>query len=344
MGESSGFDGSRIVFPGPFEVTVDRYRSDAGPAAGEVLIGVDCTLISPGTELALYTGSHVGIPDPENRFAKYPFSPGYSGVGRVLAIGPGVTDLEPGDKVFASCRHATHAVFDRAAVHRVREDSEDRATVFARMAEISLTSVLQAQAVLQSSSWVGIPVAVLGMGLVGNLAAQLFGLLGADVVGVDLVAERLEVARRSGVRHLVRAEEGRDLEPAVSELIGGGSPQVVVEATGSPALVNPALRLVAHRGQVILLGSTRGKVEVDVYKHIHSKGIFVAGAHEGLQGPHVPTRSAMVRYVLDLIERGALRVEPLLTHVLPAEQAKQGYELLIHQQQEALGVVLDWRS
>jgi threonine dehydrogenase-like Zn-dependent dehydrogenase len=183
------------------------------------------------------------------------------------------------------------------------------------------------------------------MGLIGNLAAQLYALQGAHPIGIDVDTERLSIANATNIANTVLSGETVDLGVAIKAWTGGAAPDIVVEATGNPQLVNTALDVVRTHGQVILLGSPRGKAEIDIYRHIHKKAVHLIGAHDNVKGiDGLPTSAELLRYTLRLIASGSLIVEPLITHVLPADQALQGYELLLNKKEGALGVILDWTN
>ncbi|SDW17076.1 zinc-binding alcohol dehydrogenase [Paenibacillus sp. CF384] len=330
---------TKLVFPRPYALEYEEEELDlAAVDEDQVVVKTTYSLISPGTELALYTGTHIDIDNPRNRFAKFPFYPGYAAVGEVVVAGSR-SGFEVGDHVFTAGHHASYGVFGATDEEIVKlSDGVDlKLALFARIAEISMTSVLQSR--IREGDYV----AVLGMGLVGNLAAQLYAGHGAIPIGVDVVAERLELARRTNVQHVVQS--GPDLREAIHQFTGGKDPDIVVEATGVPALVNSALELCRVHGQVILLGSTRGLVTMNVYDHIHRKGVSLIGAHASIKDiDGLPSSGALYREMLQLIETGDLIVEPFITHQLPSSQAKQGYELLLNSKDQALGVLLDWND
>ncbi len=337
----------RVVIAKPYEIRYEQAPFTSAVADDEVLFRTIFSLISPGTELALYTGTHVGIPDPNNTFAKYPFYPGYATVGEVVSTGAGVSQLAPGDWVYTLGRHAayqTASLSDQRNCPVMRLDSahiQDAAkTTFTRLAAITLTSIVQ------SELRIGDVAVVIGMGLIGNLAAQLYALRGAEVVVVDVVEERLRIAQSMGIKHVILSGEQVNLRERLRELTGREAADIVVEATGSPQLVIPALQLVKHLGQVVALGSTRGNVDLNVYDYIHCKGIRFIGAHENLQDRQdfVSSRLELSRYALSLIQQNILKTEPLITHKLRYSEAHTGYDLLLNRQQQALGVLLDWRT
>jgi len=322
--------------------SVELIEADPGAvAADELLVRSEYTLISPGTELAIYDGTHIGFEDPANQFAKYPFFPGYAAAGEVEEVGGEVEGFEPGDLVYAIGPHAERfrvkAGSESAPVFKLSESVPSALAPFARIAGISMT------ALLQTGSLLGERALVLGLGLVGNLAAQLYAASGMDPIGVDVAPNRLEIAKACGIRDAICS--GPRLEEAVAKVCPGGKPALVVEATGIPALVSQALALVRPMGQVALLGSTRGTVELDVYRQLHRSGVKLVGAHEGLQkSGGFASRRSTTQHALRLIERGALKIEPLLTDVFPPEQAEEAYEMLLACKDACLGALFDWRG
>ena len=208
---------------------------------------------------------------------------------------------------------------------------------FAKLGMICMTAIVQSQIAVNDT------VVVIGLGLIGNIAAQLYSIMGANVIGVDLVGKRVEIAHQAGIDHVLLAGDGLDLKEKVKEITGGREADIVVEATGSPQQVTPALDLVRQLGQVIALGSTRGTVDFNVYEYIQRKGVRFIGAYEGLATlDGFPSREMLTRHVFKLISRGALKIDPLITHKLPAEEAARAYDMLLNHKDQALGVLFNW--
>src|ERR671938_857919 len=90
----------------PYQVAVREVELPA-PAANQVLVATEVSAVSAGTELAVYTGTHQWLKDPGLPDWKFPFRPGYSAAGRVLAVGPAVTRWQPGDRVSYPGNHAS---------------------------------------------------------------------------------------------------------------------------------------------------------------------------------------------------------------------------------------------
>ena len=117
----SVFTGPGLVFVGERECHVEEAVVDeASLGAGEVLIEVDISVVSAGTEVANFTGLDPGTRVPGS-WNFYPHRPGYGSIGRVVALGrPSTVQSEytPGDRVFAICRHARYTVADPATASR----------------------------------------------------------------------------------------------------------------------------------------------------------------------------------------------------------------------------------
>lgn len=328
-------NGWRIVFP-------ERGRAELEPCevgeprAGEVRYRTLVSLVSPGTEVAKFTGLQV---------IDYPWVPGYAAIGEVIDWGDGVTGLAPGGRIFTYGPHASYAC-STVLWAPVPDEVPTEHAPFVRLASVALT------AVRVSSVELGDAVAVLGLGLVGNFAAQLFQLAGAEVFGVEPSARRREVAVRCGIRQVVdTADDGGVAE--VRRLSGGGV-QCTVEAVGHPPLVDAACAMTAPRGEVIWVGSPRGSWVTDATEilnrvHLWQHGCLTfKGAHEW----RIPVRPAEgakhslqshAEYLLRLLAAQRLAVSPLLTHALPPDRCQEAYEGLRDHKEEYLGVLFDWR-
>lgn len=311
---------------------------------GEILVENLKTLISPGTELALYSGTHVGFRDPNNLWAKYPHYPGYISISRVIKIGDGVKYITEGDMVLSDLNHCSYGKLKSSnpLVIKLPTDSDLDALLFSRMAAISFTAIALAEYTISDR------VAVLGLGLVGNLCSQLFKLSGANVYGVEINSGRIKMAKEAGIEHIILGGETKEVKEKLLEKTKGLGIDVVVEATGIPELVNQALELVKEGGQVILLGSTRGDVSINIYTYIHRKGVTVKGAHTNvLDHPKIAgriggTRSVILK-MIDLINTNKLNVKSLITHRVSPEMAIEAYCWLRDKKDETLGVIINWR-
>src|SRR5947209_6998017 len=94
-------------------VIVEPFKTDVrevdlpGPAANQILVAAEVSAISPGTELAVYTGTHQWLKDPTLPDWKFPFRSGYSAAGKVVAVGANIHNWKPGERVSFPGSHAS---------------------------------------------------------------------------------------------------------------------------------------------------------------------------------------------------------------------------------------------
>jgi threonine dehydrogenase-like Zn-dependent dehydrogenase len=179
----------------------------------------------------------------------------------------------------------------------------------------------------------------------------LFRLAGAEVLGVDTSDFRLQKARACGLTRTVNPAR-EDWREAVMEWTGGKGVHATVEAIGKADLIAEGVQLTRRHGEVILLGSPRARVTMDVtpmLSRIHLQGITLKGALEWLYTiPPVDDANARVsllenyRQIAGWIADGRLVTEPLLTHLLKPERCQEAYDGLDRRKEEFLGVVFDW--
>ena len=335
-----------VLFTGPERVETQTIDDDIGQLrARDVLVRTHYSVISAATELACLSGSQ--------RWFPFPGTPGYAAVGEVLEIGADIRDVAPGDIVHIWGGHKQFALIDTARPQqiclKVPQGLPLELAAFTRMAIIAMTSLRISN--IELGDWVG----VVGLGTVGNFAAQLAGLQGGTVIGLDLSQGRVERALGCGIPHSLLGD-GMAVADAVREITRGEGVTTLIEATGVPAALPPALPLLGAYGEAILLGTPRGIFETDLtssvldYIHLHGHGnITFKGAHEWrypvARDPYVKhSMERNSRIAMRLIASGALKVAPLHTHTLRPAAAPRAYAGLKRGKDEYLGVVFDWTS
>ncbi len=314
-------------------------------AANELLIDAEYTFISSGTELANYTGREPKV-FQEGSWCAYPWRSGYANVGIVREVGTGVTRAAVGDRVFTYGRHASTVRYsqDRLVVP-VRESLDPAVVAASRMAGVAMTAIIVGD--IGTNRWV----VVFGLGLVGNLASQMFQLHGCRVIGVDPVAARRELAQRCGIETTVGGNAD-EVQAQIQEITGGVLGNITVDAVGHSAVVMQALRATTSHGQIIILGSPRVSVPGDLTELLsdtHLRWITIRGALEWCvpMYPDVGNRTSQWRKqqtIFDWMARGQLHVGPLISHRLEPEHIKQAYDGLLNEPNVYTGVVLDWTA
>ena len=223
----------RAVIVGEQALRFEAFELPDAPTGTQVLVQTERTVVSAGTELANYTGLEPDTRVP-GQWCAYPWTPGYGGAGRVLAIGPDVEKINPkigpGKRVYGIFKHATHALVDLGweLCVPVPDGLDSTEAVLGRMCGVAITAYQRARVSL------GETVVIFGLGLVGNLAGQFFTRSGADVVGLDLSAQRRVLASETGFAWTVDPA-GLSEEELTERLLahtGGARPGVVVDAVG----------------------------------------------------------------------------------------------------------------
>src|SRR5258708_28069625 len=97
----------QAVIVEPFKAEI-RDADLPAPAANQLLVQTAVSAVSAGTELAVWTGTHQWLKDPNLPDWKFPFRPGYSAAGRIVAVGSAVSGWQPGDRVSYPGKHASH--------------------------------------------------------------------------------------------------------------------------------------------------------------------------------------------------------------------------------------------
>ena len=325
--------GHRVVVTAPGQVALE-WIDPPQPQEGQVLLRALSTLISPGTERAFFLNL-------ENTDPQFPFFPGYSFVGEVIAAGAHVVALKTGDRVVCRAAHQSHALVDADTCLKAPAQLADEEAAFFALLAIAMQGVRKARIELGES------VAVLGAGIVGILAMRLAQLSGGlPVVGIDLDKRRLDLAKQVAADEVLISDAS--LQDKLNALLGAAGADVVIELTGAPRAVVTAFQLAALRGRVVLAGSARGITdEVNFYRDVHKKGLLVIGGHESTRplqenspGYWTPFREYVV--CLDLMARGRIQTAPLITHRYNWREFPAAYAQLANWDKSALGMIVEW--
>lgn len=331
--------GRRLWITAPFGVEVQAHDLPDAPTHGQVLLRTEKTLVSAGTELAIVTGSHIGFTTGA-AWPRYPMALGYTAVGWVERVGDGVEGWREGDRALAGTPHASHALADAVTLMRLPEGIDAEAALLAHLASIPINGVrlIHPQA--------GEGMVVFGQGLIGALAGRFGRAAGCrPVLGVDPLEDRRRIASRAGI---VPLDPTRDDPARVhQELADGRRPEIVIEATGAPQVIVAALQAAGDMARVVLLGSPRGRVEIDPYTDVHRPGVTIIGAHArvapSVATPYNAFTSERNRQTaLTLIRDGSLPIEGLVSHRIRPEEALATYRALADRAPGYMGVVVDW--
>ncbi len=306
---------------------------------GKFLIQTLYSLVSAGTERAIYRG--------QEAWFHLPGTPGYSCVGRVVAKSDSVNGVEAGDIVFCRGKHAQYQYVGQDDNYcKVPKEIDLLEVPIARLFAIAMTGIRMSKIEL------GDDVLVVGQGLIGNAAAQLAQLQGANVLVMDLDNNRLQESKACGIAHTLNSGNLENPLGAITDVFDGRKPSTVIDATGIPKVIDQSIDYVEPDGRLILLGSPRGDYVGNVthfLQHIHRfpYRVEVVGAHEQMSPrkamPYVKhSAQRNERICLELIAKKKLIVKNLITNVVPPEDCAMVYEELDKGNPQYLGVVFDW--
>ncbi len=337
----------QVVVLEPFKVAV-REVDLPPPAANQVLVAAEVSAVSAGTELAVWTGTHQWLADPNLPDWKFPFRPGYSAAGVVVAVGSAVSGVQPGDRVSYPGNHAAHELLtvghERGRWWRMPAGLDMEKAACACIARYGLGAAIRAGLTLGRSA------AVLGLGVIGQFALRSLLAAGASpVVGIDAVAMRRQAARKAGADHVIDPAAG-DVKQQLDHFLGRRGAEIVADATGVPDAIPTAMSLACDGGQVVVVGSPRGKAkEVNFYDDLHRRYLEVTGAHGNMlfEPAHVRLAGAWdidkaQHWLLASMAAGRLSLEGLITHRIAPEQLGDAYEGLLKKKEQYLGVVVRW--
>src|SRR5579864_7327833 len=282
-----------------------------------------------------------------------PLALGYSSAGTVVEVGEGILDLQVGDRVAcAGANFAVHAEFacmPRMLVARIPSAEVDfESAAFTTLGAVAIHGVRTAESKL------GDVVAVIGLGLLGQLTLQVLNAAGCRVIGMDLIQERAELAAKMGALAVTTSEtEFRDL--CLKHSAGHGADSVLITAeTVSSGPVNLASQIARDRGVVVAVGTVGMELERKLYyekeldfriSRSYGPGRYdKAFEQKGRDYPIGYVRWSETRNMdafLQLLADGKLNLQPLITHSFDIENATAAYEVITGEaQQPYLGVLV----
>jgi predicted dehydrogenase len=278
-----------------------------------------------------------------------PIPLGYSSAGVVVEVGEQVHEYRVGDRVACAgagyANHADYAYVPRNLLARLPEGVSMEGGAFATVGAIALQGVRQAAPTL------GERVAVLGLGLIGQLTVQLLRANGCRVVAFDPNPARAHLAQQLGAQAAISS----DLEAAAERFSDGEGVDAVIVAASSPNAepLEQAGEISRLRGRVVVVGLVGMEVPRSLYYRKELDLRMSMSYGPGRYDPDFEERGfdypiAHVRWseqrnleaVVELIREGVVRLDPLVTHRFPIERALDAYDLISSGREPYLGVLL----
>jgi hypothetical protein len=258
---------------------------------------------------------------------------GYSAMGIAVAVGEAVEGIQPGDRVAtASAGHGDYQLVPGLLCAKVPGNVDDASAAFATVGAIALHGLRQGELTVDES------VAVIGLGLVGQITARLAQASGLRVIGIDLQPHLVELAEPSGVS--AHVEAGAATTRAILDATDGHGVDAVVitAATQSSEPVSRATDILRDRGRILVVGDVGLDLdrrpfyekEIDLrFARSYGPGRYDRSYEEfGIDMPagYVRwTEGRNLQAVLSLISRGLVSVTDLVTKTYPLEDAEEAY-------------------
>jgi len=332
--------GSRTYEAGPFEDTlvVDPKGSRevtvvvAGAGRPE-RARVSLSTIAIGTAPKTLGGLPVSELDTQG------WSVGYSAAGAIIGVGEGIVDLAVGDLVACAgagqANHADYVSVKRNLVCRIP------APCPVNLAASTTVGVIALQGVRRAAPQLGERIAVLGLGLIGQITVQMLRAAGCDVIGLDLDPARVERARALGMAY--GAVDAEALRAVVRDVTGGRGADrtLITAATKSNAVINLAMEVTRAKGTVVIVGDVGLKVEREIFYRKEIDLLMSTSYGPGRYDPSYEvdghdypygyvrwTLNRNMQSYLDLLAQKRIDVQPLIDRVISVDEAAEAYRAL----------------
>lgn len=277
-----------------------------------------------------------------------PLPLGYSNVGVVIDIGKNVEGFSIGDRVVSNGSHAEIVNISKNLVAKIPDNVDDETAVFTVLGSIALEGIRLLSPAL------GEYIAVIGLGLIGQLTVQLLVATGCKVLGIDIDESRVKLAESFGAEGIVLKNGISPVEGALAFSKGRGVDGVIITAsTKSSEPIEYSADMCRKRGKIILVGVTKIDIPRDkFYKKELSFQVscsYGPGRYDRLyeeKGIDYPfeyvrwTAKRNFEAVLDMMAMGKINVKPLITHIFSFNDAVKAYEVVL--KEKPLGVILQY--
>jgi polar amino acid transport system substrate-binding protein len=280
---------------------------------------------------------------------------GYSCAGTIVEVGEGVTGLSVGDRVACAgqdyASHAEMVVVPQNLCVKLPE------TVMFEHAAFTTLGAIALQGVRQADVRIGEAVAVIGLGLVGQLTVQILKAAGCVVVGIDVIAEACNLAGRCGCDAVAVPTRG-DVERVAAKLTNdfGVDAAIITAAAATSDPIELAAKICRDRGRVVMVGVTGMEIPRDLFyakelefRLSRSTG---PGRYDPLyeeKGVDYPigyvrwTEQRNMEAFVQLLAGRRIDVAALISHTFAIDDAPKAYELITGKTEERfVGVLLQY--
>jgi predicted dehydrogenase/threonine dehydrogenase-like Zn-dependent dehydrogenase len=285
---------------------------------------------------------------------KEPMPMGYSGVGKVIACGKGVTDISIGDRV-AMVGQAYHSEINRVnknLIARISTEDEDiRQYAFCALGGIALEGIHQAEVIP------GETIGVVGLGLLGHITARILNAYGCDVIAYDVVNKTLD---STPLKAFIKSndENARDITMSLTQSRGVDK-VIITAAANSNQPMDLAAAITRDKGIICMIGVTQMNIDRRPYyereltfkiARSYGPGRYQSDYEE--KGIDLPigyvrfTEGRNIEEFVRLINTGRTSFTDLITHVFPFNDSPSAYELITtnSNNERYIGVLLEYST
>lgn len=297
------------------------------PSEGEVLIKVGAAGLN-FADLLIIKGQYQEKPD-------LPFAPGMEIAGRIERLGPGVSGVQPGQRVMANVSHggfAEKVIAKTSEIVALPDEVDDVTAAGFAIAYGTAIGALQWATTLKSGETLVVHGAAGGVGLA---TVECGKALGATVIGTARGKERLEVVKAHGADHVIDTGS-EDLRSRIKELTDGRGADVVFDPIGGEVF-NASLRSLAWSGRLLIIGFAGGDIQQIPANILLVKNISAIGFYWGSYRRHDPV----------LVQEGfkkllewhvAGKIKPHVSIQRPLKDFREAFEAL--QQRKSTGKIV----
>ncbi|WP_083632408.1 zinc-dependent alcohol dehydrogenase family protein [Domibacillus antri] len=325
-----------VIFPGDKKVEIQEFDIPT-PGQGEVLIQLKASAICR-SDMSLYYGTSV-FGDGNKKAS---IIPGHEPAGVITEVGPGVTTYKAGDRVAvylalgcgecAHCKsgykmfckefkcigfdsHGGDADYMVAPAENCMRLPDDMSFITAAVSTDAVGTLYHAQKRLNISG--RDTLVMFGLGPMGNAGVMIAKGLGATVIAVDMLDERLEMAKELGADYTINGKDANVLEE-IARITNGQGADAAIDCSGSPYAENDALSCVRPHGRVAFIGESK-ETTIKPSEQLIRKQIMVMGSW------YFPIHE--YEEIANFIVKKDLPVEKLVTHKFPLTEAETAFRL-----------------
>ncbi|MFK7782571.1 bi-domain-containing oxidoreductase [Psychroserpens sp.] len=285
------------------------------------------------------------------------YSPlGYSSAGEVIEVGEGVTEFEVGDKVAcAGAGYANHAEIVTVPINlcvKLDANTNLKDAAYNTLGAISMQGVRQADLRLGESC------VIIGLGLLGQLAALILKASGVTVIGIDVSEAAVKQAVSNNVVDLGLTRNAAGVEEQIQNITNGYGADAVIIAAATSSLdpINFAGSIARKKGKVVVLGAVPTGFDRDPFWYRKELELKMACSYgpgrydlnyeeKGIDYP-LPyvrwTEKRNMEAFQNLIATKRIDIDYLTTHEFEFENAKAAFDLVVSKEEPFTGIALKY--